>query len=114
LFHHPLATLVSGWNVTILNRESTSLTLQWTNLPANISRVARFYIIQMKSTQGLLLYTEIVSGGTSTVTIKGLRPSTPYRVNVFGVDDDGLAYKSVESLTLTAEGMINICFFFLA
>jgi len=99
--------------VTILNAASTSLTLQWTDLRSNINRVARFYIILIKSIQGLLLSTETVSGGTSTVTIRGLRPSTQYRIDVYGIDDDGQAYKSEENLTSTANGMVNVCSFIL-
>jgi len=95
--------------VTILNRESTSLTLHWTDLRSKINRDAEFYIILVKNTQGLLLYTETISGGTSTATIEELRPSTQYRVGVYGVDDDGQAYKSVENLTSTANGMVNVC-----
>ena len=47
---------------------------------------------------------ETVPGNTTNAVIKGLRPSTKYRVTVFGVDRIGLPYKSLESVTTTKKG----------
>jgi len=100
-----LAILVSGWNVTIVNPLSTSFTLQWSSLRRNINRLATFYIVLIKSSTGNLLAVEIVPGNSSTITIEGLRPSTQYRAGVYGIDDVGQAYKGVDSLTSTTNGM---------
>ena len=99
------AILVPGWNVTIVNPLSTSFTLQWSSLRRNINRFATFYIVLIKSSTGDLLAVEIVTGNSSTITVKGLRPSTQYRAGVYGIDDVGQAYKGVESLTSTTNGM---------
>jgi len=95
------AILVPRWNVTIVNPLSISFTLQWSSLRRNINRFATFYIVLIKSSTGDLLAVEIVTGNSSTITIKGLRPSTQYRAGVYGIDDVGQAYKGVESLTST-------------
>ncbi|KAL9953497.1 hypothetical protein ACROYT_G040920 [Oculina patagonica] len=95
------AIMVWGWNVTILNADSTSLTLQWTSLDANVNHGANFYIIEVKSMEGILLAMETVPGNTTSTDIKGLRPTTKYRLVVFGVDDSGQPYKSLESVVTT-------------
>ena len=96
--------MVLGWNVTILNAESTSLNLQWTRLDANVNHHARFYIIEVKSIGGVLLAMETVPGSATTTNIKGLKPSTKYRLVVFGVDDIGQPYKSEETVVTTTKG----------
>ncbi len=99
--------MVWGWNVTILNADSTSLTLQWTSLDANVNHGANFYIIEVKSMEGILLAMETVPGNTTSTDIKGLRPTTKYRLVVFGVDDSGQPYKSLESVVTTNKGLKN-------
>ena len=105
--------MASGWNLTVLNPFGTGFTLQWTQLPANINRVARFYIILVKSTQGSILDVETLPESILTLTINGRRPSTKYRVVVYGVDDEGQLYKSEESLASTTESMnYELLYFF--
>lgn len=107
-----IAVLVSGWNITVLNHGSTSATLQWTSLDANVNHQATFYIIEVKSMEGVLLAVETVPGNATTSIIKRLRPSTKYHVGVFGVDDTGQPYKSLESIITTTKG-IGLCLFYI-
>jgi len=99
------AILVTGWNLTILNADSTSFILQWTGLDANVNHRAGFYLIEVKSAERILLAVETVPGNTSSTDIKGLSPSSTYRVVVFGVDETGQPYKSLESVVTTKTGM---------
>ena len=103
--------MASGWNVTVLNPFGTGFTLQWTQLPANINRVARFYIILVKTIQGSILNVETVPESISILTINGQRPSTKYRVVVYGVDDAGELYKSEERFASTTASMNYELFF---
>ncbi|KAJ7356091.1 hypothetical protein OS493_027018, partial [Desmophyllum pertusum] len=89
------AILVSGWNVTLLNATFTSFTLQWTRIDTS------FYIIEVKSINGTLLGIETVPGNATTTNIKGMSPSTKYRVVVYGIDRIGQPYKSLESAFAT-------------
>lgn len=60
----------------------------------------------VKSLGGILLAAENVPGDATSTNINGLRPSTHYRVVVFGVAENGQPYKSLESVVATKEGMI--------
>ena len=83
---------------------STSFTLQWIKLNTVINDNASFYIVEIKSIQDFLLTVETFPGNTTTTVIKGLSPSTKYRVGVFGVDGTGRSYKSMEFVTTTKKG----------
>ena len=96
--------MVSGWNVTVLDAVATSLTLQWTSLYTETNRVASFYLILIKGTEGSALAVEIVSGSILIVTVNGLKPSARYRVGIYGIDGVGQSYKSQESLASTTKG----------
>ena len=99
------AILVAGWNLIILNADSTSFILQWSGLDANVNRRAGFYLIEVKSAERVLLAVETVPGNTSSTDIKGLSPSSTYRVVIFGVDEIGQPYKSLESVVTTKAGV---------
>lgn len=60
---------------------------------------------------GLPLDVHTVPGNTTTSVIKRLKPSTKYRVVVFGVDKNGTPYKSLQSILTTSKGML--IFFFI-
>ena len=107
LFVSP-AILVAGWNLTILNADSTSLILQWTGLDATVNHRAEFYLIEVKSAEHILLAVETVPGNISSTDIKGLNPSSTYRVVIFGVDEMGQPYKSLESVVTTKKGMNSL------
>ena len=99
-----LALPVLGWNVTIFNLTSTTFNLHWTKLFTVVNKYATFYIIEVKSVQGTVLTLETVPGHTTSIVITGLKPSSKYRVGVFGIDSVGQSYKSLESVTTTKEG----------
>ena len=102
-----LAIQVIEWNVTILQPNSSSITLQWTRLDANVNHSAKFYIIEIKNIQGILLTLETIPGNTTSTEVKLLRHSTKYRVAVYGGDETGQLYKSLESVVNTTEGIKN-------
>ena len=99
-----LAVPVLGWNVSIFNLTSTSFNLQWTKLYSVVNQYANFYIIEVKNVQGTVLTLEAVSGNITNTVIKELKPSSKYRVGVFGIDSVGQPYKSLESVATTKEG----------
>ena len=57
---------------------------------------------------GLPLDVHTVPGNTTTSVIKRLKPSTKYRVVVFGVDKNGMPYKSLQSILTTLNGMLYL------
>ena len=109
---YSLAIPVYGWNVTILQANSSSFTLQWTRLDVNVNvnHSAKFYIIEIKSIQGILLTLETVPGNATSTEMKRLRPSTKYRAAVFGVDETGQPFKSMESIVTTSKGTDKLHF----
>ena len=96
--------VVSEWNVTVFNISSTSFNVHWTKLDKVVNRFAKFYIVQIKSFQGTILTVETVPGNATSTVIKGVGPSTKYRVDVFGVDSIGQPYKSLETTINTTAG----------
>ena len=109
------ALLLSGWNVTVLMSSHFGFSIQWFALHTNIDRTAMFYLIHIESPEGILLAVETVPGSTTTKKITGLRPSTRYRVGIYGIDETGQAFKSSESLASTTDGKLrpHFPFFFL-
>ncbi len=99
-----IAEPVSEWTTSLVDVTSTSFELQWEKLDTFITPGAKFYIVEVKCIQGTTLTVEIVPGNATTTVIKGLRPSTQYRVCVFGVNDLGQTYKGVEIVDTTNEG----------
>ena len=81
--------------------------MHWLSLKAYIISEPRFYVIFIKNIQGILLFVETVPGNTTTVDIKELIPSTMYRVDVYGVDEAGQPYTSLEIVISTKEGMFQ-------
>ena len=103
-----LAIPVLGWNVTIFNLTATNFNLQWKKLYTVVNQYANFYIIEVKSIRGTVLTLENVPGNITSTVIKGLKPSSKYRVGVFGIDSTGQPYKSLESDITTKEGKNSI------
>ena len=99
---------LSGWNATVLMSSYFGFSIQWSSLRTNIDGNARFYLILINSPAGNLLAVETVPGSATTEDITGLRPSTRYRIGVYGIDETGQAYKSSESLASTTYGKLNI------
>ena len=90
--------------------------IQLSALHTYIDRTASFYLILIKTPAGNLLAVETFPGSATTADITGLRPSTMYRIGVYGIDETGQAYKTSESLASTTDGKLCIlhCFLFLA
>ena len=107
---------LSGWNVTVLMSSYFGFSIQWSSLRTKVGRNARFYLILINSPAGNLLAVETVPGSVTTKDITGLRPSTRYRIGVYGIDETGQAYKSSKRLASTTYGKLHIshCIFFLA
>ena len=97
---------LSGWNVTVLMSSYFGFSIQWSSLRTNVGRTARFYLILINSPAGNLLAVETVPGSATTKDITGLRPSTRYRIGVYGIDETGKAYKSSENLVSTTHGKL--------
>ena len=102
-----LAIPLLGWNVTIFNLTSTNFNLQWTKLYSVVNQYANFYLTEVKRFQGTVPTLETVPGNITSTIIKGLEPSSKYRVGVFGIDSIGQPYKSLESVITTKEGKRN-------
>ena len=97
---------LSGWNVTVLMSSYFGFSIQWSSLRTNVGQTARFYLILINSPAGNLLAVETVPGSATTKDITGLRPSTRYRIGVYGIDETGKAYKSSENLVSTTHGKL--------
>ena len=80
--------------------------IQLSALQTYINRTASFYLILVKTPAGNLLAVETFPGSATTADITGLRPSTKYRIGVFGIDETGQAYKTSESLASTNDGKL--------
>ena len=93
--------------MTVLMSSYFGFNIQWSSLSTNVGRTARFYLILIKSPAGNLLAEETVHGSTTTKVITGLRPSTRYRIGVYGIDETGQAYKTSESLASTNDGKLT-------
>ena len=111
------ALLLSGWNVTVFMSSHFGFSIQLSTLQTYvIDRTASFYLILLKTPAGNLLVVETFPGSATTENITGLRPSTLYRISVYGIDETGQAYKTGESLASTTDGKLHIllCFLFFA
>ena len=93
--------------MTVLMSSYFDFSIQWSSLRTNIDRTALFYLILIKSPAGNLLAVENVPGSATTKDITGLRPSTRYRIGVYGIDETGQAYKSSENLVSTTHGKLH-------
>ena len=102
--------------MTVLMSSYFGFSIQWSSLRTNVGRTARFYLILINSPAGNLLAVETVPGSATTKDITGLRPSTRYRIGVYGIDETGKAYKSSENLVSTTHGKLHSlhCNLFLA
>ena len=102
--------------MAVLTSSQFGFSIQLSALHTYIDRTASFYLILIKTPAGNLLAVETFPGSATTADITGLRPSTMYRIGVYGIDETGQAYKTSESLASTTDGKLCIlhCFLFLA
>ena len=51
---------------------------------------------------------DVVTGNATAANIKGMSPSTKYRVVVYGVDGIGQPYRSLERVFTTKKGITQL------
>ena len=90
------AALFSGWTVAVDNTTSTSILIQWANLTSLLNRQVLHYIILLNTTNVNAMAYEVKDGSRLSAEIDGLVHSTNYAVTVFGVDERGRPYKTIE------------------
>ncbi|XP_015762664.1 PREDICTED: uncharacterized protein LOC107341715 isoform X3 [Acropora digitifera] len=100
------APVLPGWNLTISNETSWSLSVEWTNLSALLDSQVQHFLVSLKSNKNKNsnVAHKIVNGREEKTEMTGLLPSSQYRVEVFGIDKRGQPYKTLEvqAKTLTA------------
>ena len=92
--------------MAVLMSSHFGFSIQLSALHTYINRTASFYLILVKTPAGNLLAVETFPGSATTADITGLRPSTKYRIGVYGIDETGQAYKTSESLASTNDGKL--------
>lgn len=78
------------------NTTSTSILIQWANLTSLLNRQVHHYIILLNTTNVNAMAYEVKDGTTLSAEIDGLVHSTNYAATVFGVDERGRPYKTIE------------------
>lgn len=92
-----------GWNCTIGNKTSTSISVQWTDLTVLLNRQVRHFLVLLKLKENIGSYSahKLVNGSDLGTEITGLMASSSYTVVVFGIDKMGKPYKTKEVQTRT-------------
>lgn len=103
------ATEIPGWTVAADNATSDSIEIKWTNLTSLLNHLVRHYIIRLNRTNASAVAHEIADGNKLKTEIDGLQHSTKYRVEVFGVDDLGRTYKTLEATARTKNSKEVCC-----
>ena len=101
------APLLSGWNVTVHNTTLSSMFVQWTNLTNILNRHVRHYIVLLNRNSGSALANKVARGNQLTTEITGLKHSTNYTLEVFGIDELGNPYRTPEVDTRTQNSKEN-------
>ena len=101
------APLLSGWNVTVHNTTFSSMSLQWTNLTNILNRQVRHYIVLLNRNNGSALANKVTRGNQLTTEITGLKHSTNYTLEIFGIDELGNPYRTPEVATRTKNSTGN-------
>ena len=78
------------------NTTSTSISIQWSNLTSLLNRKVLHYVILLNRTNVNAVAFEVTDGGRLSTEIGGLDHLTNYEVTVFGVDERGRPYKTLE------------------
>lgn len=92
--------------MTVANRTSTSLALQWRNLAHQLNGGVRFYVALISKTNSSVRVPtkKLVSPNATSTQITSLDPYTEYNLTVVGVSGDGTPFKSANVLAITDEG----------
>ena len=98
--------MLPGWNLTISNETSWSLSVEWTNLSALLDSQVQHFLVSLKSNKNKNsnVALKIVNGREEKTEMTGLLPSSQYRVEVFGIDKTGQPYKTLEVQARTLTG----------
>lgn len=87
--------MLSGWKVTVENTSFSSIHIRWINLTSLLNRQVRHYIVFLNMNNGSSLSHKITDGRQLATEVAGLKPSSNYTVQVFGIDETGQPYRSV-------------------
>ncbi|XP_015751521.1 PREDICTED: uncharacterized protein LOC107331445 [Acropora digitifera] len=100
------APVLPGWNLTISNETFSSFSVQWTNLTALLGSQVQHFIVLLKSSKNnnSIVVHKIVNGREDKTEMTGLLPTSQYTIEVFGIDQMGQPYRTLEvhARTLTA------------
>jgi len=99
-----------GWNLNISNETSSSFSVQWTNLTTLLGRQVQCFIVLFKSNRNnnSNAVHKIVNGREERTELTGLLSSSKYIVEVFGIDEMGQPYKTLEVQAMTLNGWEHI------
>ena len=78
------------------NTTSASISIQWSNLTSLLNRKVLHYVILLNRTSVNVVAFEVTDGSKLSTEIGGLHYFTNYEVMVFGVDERGQPYKTLE------------------
>ena len=96
---------MDGWNVTVLNVSSSSVTFQWPKLTDVLGNQVRAYVPIVETTDGKGgIAGDIVPPNVTSITISGLEGDTEYRLFATVVDVLGQPHRSLQVLVFTDEG----------
>ena len=99
------ASLLAGWNITVVNKTTKSIAINWSS-PANLigSGIGFYVALARKTNSSSQSFGEIVNENTTASEITGLDAYTEYEVGVVAADGDGTPFKSEDVLVRTDEG----------
>ncbi|XP_044162898.1 uncharacterized protein LOC114956623 [Acropora millepora] len=104
------ASLVAGWNVTLVDKSSNSLHLQWMDVKYWLNGGARFFVVIAKSSSSSVPVRKLFAPNITSAEITGLDPYTVYNVSVVVIDGNGSAFKStaLQARTDTEVSQCNV------
>ena len=104
-----LAPVLPGWNLTISNETFSSFSVQWTNLTALLGNQVQHFIVLLKSSKNnnSIVVHKILNGREERTEMTGLFSSSQYTIEVFGIDQMGQPYRTLEVQARTLTGKTN-------
>ncbi|XP_044162896.1 MAM and LDL-receptor class A domain-containing protein 1-like [Acropora millepora] len=88
------ASLLAGWNVTLVNKSCSSLHLQWMDVKYWLNGGVRFFVVAAKNSYSSVPIRKLFSPNITSAEITGLDPYTVYNVSVVVIDGNRSAFKS--------------------
>ena len=104
-----LAPVLPGWNLTISNETFSSFSVRWTNLTALLGSQVQHFIVLLKSSKNnnSIVVHRIVNGREEKTEMRRLLSSSEYTMEVFGIDQMGQPYRTLEVRARTLKGKTN-------